>query len=147
MPDRLYTIGFRGKTAEAFFEALRVTDAARVIDIRSGNTSQLAGFTKRDDLRYFLQVILGIGYLYVPDLAPSQEILRRYREDHDWEAYREGFMQLLSDRKVTQTLDVTVFEPCSVLLCSEADATQCHRSLVAEHLRHAFWPNLQIVHL
>ncbi len=147
MPDRLYTIGFSGKTAQVFFEALRASQVTRLVDIRQANTCQLAGFTKRGDLSYFLQVILGVEYSHIPDLAPSREILRRYREHHDWQAYRDRFMQLLLERRVAETLDMTLFEPCSVLLCSEADASQCHRSLVAEHLRDTLWPNLQILHL
>ncbi len=50
---RVFTIGFTKKSAEAFFSALRRPGAKRVVDVRLNNVSQLAGFSKRDDLRYF----------------------------------------------------------------------------------------------
>ena len=51
----IYTIGFTKKSAEEFFEALRRSGAKHLLDIRLSNKSQLAGFTKRNDLRYFLK--------------------------------------------------------------------------------------------
>ena len=41
---------------------LREADADGVVDIRQNNTSQLAGFAKRDDLAFILETV-GIGYL------------------------------------------------------------------------------------
>ena len=55
---RIYTLGFSHKSAEEFFDILRESGVRRVVDIRRSNTNQLAGFTKKDDLRYFLRVIL-----------------------------------------------------------------------------------------
>lgn len=60
---RLFTIGFTKKTAEAFFTKLSKAGVKRVIDIRLNNVSQLAGFAKRDDLRYFLKTICNIDYI------------------------------------------------------------------------------------
>lgn len=54
---KLFTIGFTRKSAEQFFTVLSEAGVQRVIDIRLNNVSQLAGFAKRDDLRFFLKVI------------------------------------------------------------------------------------------
>ena len=51
----IYTIGFTQKTAEGFFDALKRAGIKRLLDVRLNNSSQLAGFAKRDDLRYFLR--------------------------------------------------------------------------------------------
>ena len=40
----------------------------RVVDVRLNNNSQLAGFSKKDDLAYFLQEIGGIEYFHLPNL-------------------------------------------------------------------------------
>lgn len=50
---KLFTIGFAKKSAEAFFTKLQQTGVKRLVDIRLNNVSQRAGFTKKDDLRYF----------------------------------------------------------------------------------------------
>ena len=52
----LYTIGFGKKTAQEFFTLLQKNEVRRVIDIRLNNVSQLAGYTKKADLAYFLRV-------------------------------------------------------------------------------------------
>ena len=72
---RLYTIGFTKKTARQFFEILKGAGVKKLIDIRLNNRSQLAGFTKKEDLEYFLQTICGVSYHHLPLLAPTQEIL------------------------------------------------------------------------
>ena len=53
----LYTIGFTQKSAERFFELIKKNQIEIVLDIRLNNRSQLAGFTKGDDLAYFLKEI------------------------------------------------------------------------------------------
>jgi uncharacterized protein (DUF488 family) len=59
-PIKLYTIGFTQKTAQKFFETLLNAGVTRIIDTRLNNISQLAGFTKRNDLEYFLLKIFSI---------------------------------------------------------------------------------------
>ena len=53
----------------------------RVVDVRLNNISQLAGFSKMDDLRYFLKSIGSIGYVHLPELAPTQEMLDKYKKE------------------------------------------------------------------
>ena len=79
----IYTIGFTKKSAKEFFEALRGSGAKHLLDIRLHNISQLAGFTKRDDLRYFLKQIVNIEYHEVPILAPEGSFLSEYRKTGD----------------------------------------------------------------
>jgi uncharacterized protein (DUF488 family) len=143
---RLFTIGFTKKTAEEFFATLSTAKVKTLIDVRLNNVSQLAGFSKRNDLEYFLRAICGIGYLQLPELAPTQEILDEYRKGgHDWANYESQFLALLKKRKVAQKLDRKVFDR-ACLLCSEDTAHQCHRRLVAEHLQKK-WGGVEIVHL
>ena len=51
---RLYTIGFTEKPAEKFFSLLRDHKVKKIMDIRISNASQLAGFAKGSDLKFFL---------------------------------------------------------------------------------------------
>ena len=50
---KVFTIGFTKKNAEQFFARLKQPGLQRVVDTRLNNISQLAGFTKKDDLRFF----------------------------------------------------------------------------------------------
>lgn len=142
---RIYTIGFTKTTAEAFFTRLKTAGVRRVIDVRLNNVSQLAGFSKRDDLRFFLDAICGAEYLHLPELAPTQLLLDSYRKiEHDWSQYATEFLNLMTSRQV-ESLDRALFNG-SCLLCSEADPEHCHRRLVAEYLRER-WGEAEIVHL
>ncbi len=143
MAATLYTIGFTKSTAEHFFERLRRAGVRRVVDIRLNNTSTLAGFTKRDDLPYFLRTILDAEYVHEPLLAPTPELLKAYQgKQLSWDDYVPRYLA----RRVAATLDGAVLTGPTALLCSEATAERCHRRLAAEHLA-AAWGGLQIVHL
>ncbi len=143
---RLFTIGFTKKTAEEFFFRLIRADVKRVVDVRLKNVSQLAGFAKRDDLRYFLKKIGGIDYFHRPDLAPTQEILDAFKKNKGhWADYERDFLKLLSIREIEREVTPELLnEAC--LLCSEEKPAQCHRRLVAEYLR-SKWGNVDIFHL
>lgn len=147
-PTPLYTIGFTQKRAEDFFELLRQHGVQRLLDVRANNTSQLAGFTKRDDLAYFLDRLLGVEYHHLPELAPTPEIRAMLKSGRGgWDAYEPRFRELLHERRVTERLGRSfITDAVCCLLCSEPTADRCHRRLVAEHLQHA-WPEIEIVHL
>ena len=51
---KLFTIGFTQKNAKQFFELLKANQIELLIDVRLNNKSQLAGFTKGNDLEYLL---------------------------------------------------------------------------------------------
>jgi len=143
---KIFTIGFTKKSAEAFFTKLKRAGVKRVVDVRLNNVSQLAGFTKRDDLRYFLRAICDIDYVHLPELAPTQEIMDDYKKHNgDWGLYERQFMGLLAARKVENRLDRKSFEG-ACLLCSEDKPAHCHRLLVAEYLKDK-WGNVQIEHI
>jgi uncharacterized protein (DUF488 family) len=143
----IYTIGFARKTASEFFGTLQRAGIRRVIDVRLHNTSQLAGFTKRDDLEYFLGAICKAAYQHEPLLSPTEEILDGYKKKAiAWEEYEGRFRALLEERRVEDALDRKSFAVPTALLCSEPTAGHCHRRLVAEHLA-AQWGDVKVVHL
>ena len=76
---KLFTIGFTKKSAETFFARLKRVGVKRLVDVRLNNVSQLAGFAKKDDLRYFAKAICNIDYVDCTDLAPTQEMLDAYK--------------------------------------------------------------------
>ena len=143
----IYTIGFTNKSAEEFFEALRHSRARHLLDIRLHNKSQLAGFAKRDDLRYFLGRILNMEYHEIPILAPEDSFLNEYRKTKDWAKFERNYLDLIRQRKVELHIDPTLFEDGAVLLCSEAKPDRCHRRLAAEYLARLGPADVSIVHL
>jgi len=143
---KVFTIGFTKKNAEQFFGRLKQPGLVRLVDARLNNISQLAGFTKKDDLRFFLRQIRNIDYLHMPELAPSQDILDDYKKNGgDWATYERKFLALMEKRRVEDKVSKdTINGGC--LLCSEPTPEHCHRRLVAEYLK-SRWGDLEIVHL
>jgi uncharacterized protein (DUF488 family) len=143
----IYSIGFTQKTAEWFFTRIKNAGIGRLLDVRLNNVSQLAGFAKRADLKYFLKQICGADYLHEPLLAPTQEMLDAYRgKAVSWEEYEAQFLALMAQRRIEHNLDRALFETPTVLLCSEPTAERCHRRLVLEYLREK-WGDVSISHL
>lgn len=143
---KVFTIGFTRTTAESFFTRLQKAGVKRVIDVRLNNVSQLAGFAKRDDLRYFLKALCGIEYAHRPELAPTQEMLDAYKKQKgQWTDYEKQFLELMKSRRIEETIPrETVDGAC--LVCSEDKPHNCHRKLVAEYLK-SKCGDLDIVHL
>ena len=143
----IYSIGFQRKPLSEFMRLLREAGVDAVIDIRLRNTSQLSGYTKRDDLAFLLREGFDIAYEHHPELAPTAEVLDAYRQDKDWAAYEERFKPLLVERQAEILgRDILTRHRSPCLLCSEPSPDQCHRRLVAEYWAEHI-PDLTIVHL
>ncbi len=143
----LTTIGFTQTTAEGFFGRLERAGVRRVVDVRLHTSSQLAGFAKAQDLAYFLKRIGGIDYRHAALLAPTDEVLKAYRQKQiSWAEYQRRFLDLIAERRIERQFDPAEFAD-ACLLCSEAKPHHCHRRLVAEYLRE-HWPvELTVAHL
>lgn len=143
---KIYTIGFTKKSAKTFFELLKNSGTTRVVDVRLNNVSQLAGFAKKDDLRYFLEKICNIQYIHQPLLAPTQEMLDEYKKNGgDWSTYEARFLDLMQKRKIEKEIPrEQIVDGC--LLCSEDKPHHCHRRVVAEYFKR-HWEDVDIAHL
>lgn len=144
----VFTIGFTKTPAADFFDKLKQAGVKRLLDVRLNNTSQLAAYAKRDDLKYFLKTICKASYEHEPLLAPTKKMLDDYKKyKGTWEQYEEEFLALMSDRKIESQVERATFESePTVLLCSELTAEHCHRRLVLDYLE-PVWPDLSVVHL
>jgi len=144
----VFTIGFTQTPAAEFFAKLKDAGVRRLMDVRLNNTSQLAAYAKRDDLKFFLRAICNADYVHEPLLAPTKEILDAYKKHKgDWQVYESQFMELMAERKIEQELDREELERTpTTLLCSEKTAENCHRRLVLEYL-HDKWGDVTAVHL
>ena len=149
---KIFTIGFTKKSAETFFTLLASAGVKRLVDVRLKNDSQLAGFSKKEDLRYFAKSICGIDYVHVPTLAPTADILDAYKKHKgDWGLYEQQFLELMRSRRIEETVSPDILEG-GCLLCSEEKPDHCHRRLVAEYLKEkwgdlANMVNIEIEHI
>lgn len=143
----IFTIGYTKKSLQRFIELLQEAEVDAIIDVRLRNTSQLAGFSKRDDLAFLLREGFGLEYEHRPDLAPTSEIMDAYKSGGDWEVYEREFRSLLADRNAEEAgrqVLASYRHPC--LLCAEPTADRCHRRLVVEWWQEHL-PDVEVKHL
>lgn len=143
---KLYTIGFTGKSAEKFFDLLKKAEVKKIIDTRINNVSQLSGFAKGTDLKFFAKEIGNISYEHDIDFAPTKDLLADYRSKKiTWQEYEKEYLNLLDLRKVKSKIEIQKLHK-NCLLCSEHTAEKCHRRLLAEYLQQSF-NDVEVIHL
>lgn len=130
----IYTLGFTQKSAAQFFELIKKNNIEILIDIRLNNKSQLAGFTKGNDLKYFLSEICQCKYKHCMEYAPTKDILDGYKKNViTWDNYVAQYNKLMTKRGDYKHFAISFSAYNNVcLLCSEPTAEQCHRRLIAE---------------
>lgn len=136
--DNIYTIGFTRKSAEVFFELLQKNQVEVLLDVRLNNTSQLAGFSKYPDIKYFLNKICGIEYISDVEFAPEEWILKDYKSKKiTWEQYVIHFDELMEKRNITDYIKMHysfLVDKKICLLCSEDKPDNCHRQIGRAHV-------------
>lgn len=144
---KIYTIGFTKKNAETFFKFIRNAEIKNLIDVRLNNVSQLSGFAKRDDLKFFLRELCGVDYVHAPELTPTKEILNPYKDGKiSWEDYEDKFLNLMAQRNIEKSIRPELLDQ-GCLLCSEHEPHMCHRRLVVDYLNKNSDLKLNVKHL
>ncbi len=139
---KIFTIGFSGKSPDAFIDVLNAVRVRAVWDIRLWRTSTHVQFYSGDSLA----AALGTIYEYHPEFAPTAEILSGYKDGRiTWPDYERVYRELLATRRPAAGISSDVLDRVC-LLCTEKSPLQCHRALAAEYIATQF-PNIEIVHL
>ena len=123
----LYTAGYEGLTIDAFIARLKQAGIDRVLDVREYPLSRKKGFSKNAFARDL--AAQGIAYEHNRSLGCPKPIRKQYKEDGDW----NELVCIAAQQRIC-------------MVCYEADARFCHRSLIAEAALE-LKPSLDIQHL
>ena len=156
---RIATIGVYEFDATSFIEALDESGVTKVFDVRQRRGVRGSRYAWANAQR--LQKLLAearIGYEYHPELAPDTELRHlQYRDDDRQGVGKRSRVRLAPEyvREYTEEiLDLVPLEPLirqvpvhgvAALLCVEATAQACHRSLVAGRLAERF--GFEVTHI
>ncbi len=127
----VYTAGYEGLLVDGFLNRLLRHGIKRVIDVRNNPVSRRYGFHGGTLSRLCSR--LGMEYAHFPDLGIPPEDRRDLKGPSDFMAlfrrYEEAVLPTreASVGKVASLLS----EKPGVLVCSESDPAQCHRSRLA----------------
>lgn len=157
--QRIATVGVYEFDGAGFIRTLDAAGVTQLIDIRQRRGVRGRQYAWANSLR--LQALLSdarIGYEYHPELAPDTELRHlQYREDDRQGVGKRSRVRLAPEyvRQYTEEiLDLVPLEPLirrlpvhgiGALMCVEATAQACHRSLVAARLAERF--GFEVVHL
>ena len=156
---RIATVGVYEFDPASFVAALDEARVTKVLDIRQRRGVRGARYAWANAQR--LQKLLAdarIGYEYHPELAPDTEMRQlQYRDDDRQGVGKRSRVRLAPEyvREYTEEiLDLVPLEPLigrlpvhgvGALLCVEATALACHRSLVANRLAERF--GFEVTHI
>ena len=127
----IFTAGYEGLTIDAFIARLKQAQIDKVLDVREYPLSRKKGFSKKAFAECLAAA--GISYEHSPPLGCPKPIRNRYKEDGDWSVYSRDFRTYIRTQdSVLSNLVSSVAEQRICMVCYEADASFCHRSLIAE---------------
>lgn len=142
----LCTIGFSQKNLQTFVELLEHNHVAKLIDIRLNNTSQLSGYSKKDDLQYIME-LRKIEYVHELLLAPTDDLVKAFRKKEiSSDTFEKRYLELLIERNIKEKIDEIIGNKTVCLLCSEHKPHHCHRRVLAEYIK-KYRKDVNIIHL
>lgn len=130
----VYTVGYEGRSIDAFLDHLLRSGIKRLVDVRKNAYSRKYGFTGSTLSRLCGHV--GVEYVHIPDLGVPKE----FRLDLTTPgALKKLFSYYDSTVLPSQSLALDrvaqmISDGPSALLCFEADPDHCHRGRVAARL-------------
>ena len=136
---RINTISAYETTASKIFGCLEEWKIDLALDVRLKNTNQLAGFTKRDDLAYFVKRLTGAEYKHDLLFAPAPTLFERYIHGNiDWDAYASAYRDDLRERNAIEQFFDRYGDKRSVALVGTATrARRSHAEVLKEMLEEA----------
>jgi uncharacterized protein (DUF488 family) len=153
------TVGVYEFDAASFIRSLESAAVSRIIDIRQRRGVRGPQYAWANARR--LQALLSearIGYEHLPELAPTTELRQlQYREDDRQGVgkrsrvrlspeYIRGYTSEILDHVPLESLvEGLPVHGIGALMCVEATAQACHRSLVAARLAERF--GFEVLHL
>ena len=128
---KLATIGYERETQPAVIQKLKDAGVELLIDVRAVASSRRAGFSKT-----LLSASLneaGIGYVHLRQLGtpkPGREAARKGKVAEMHEIFKAHMVEPAAQLELAKATEIAAGKK-TALLCYEADACGCHRTILA----------------
>lgn len=146
MTSTLATIGYEGASMRSFLAALTAARVELLVDVRAVSSSRRPGFSKTKLAANLAEA--GIDYLHFRDLGTPAEGRAAARAGRYDELERVFSRHLATDeaqRQLDDLIQIVRGGRRVCLMCFEADAAHCHRSMIAASVSEAL--PVKIMHL
>ena len=145
MAQNLFTVGYEGQSVESFISTLKAHCVEYLLDVREIPLSRKRGFSKsalRDHLTKNK-----IQYVHLRDLGSPKDVRHKLLADGDYEAFFKAYAaHLASQDEAVAEVRRLLGRTTICLMCYEADAEKCHRSLLAAELGDSADSSLEVIH-
>ncbi|MCL1795064.1 MAG: DUF488 domain-containing protein [Oscillospiraceae bacterium] len=133
----LFTIGYEGKTIEAFINILLQHGIKLLCDVRKNPLSRKFGFSK-GKLEHIAGTV-GIKYIHIPELGIESEKRSALETIEDYELLFEDYVQTLPylELHLDWIYSLLLSNIRIALMCYEEDAMMCHRHVIKNYIANA----------
>jgi uncharacterized protein (DUF488 family) len=133
----LFTIGYEGKSIEAFINALIQNGVKLLCDVRKNPLSRKFGFSK-SKLQHITGMV-GIQYIHIPNLGIESDKRSTLETAEDYEVLFDDYSNTLPTLEpyldwVYSLLRANIR---IALMCYEKDAAMCHRHVIRDYISNA----------
>ncbi|MCX7998296.1 MAG: DUF488 family protein, partial [Leptospiraceae bacterium] len=129
----LFTIGYEGKTIDAYINQLIQNNIQTLCDIRKNPISMKYGFSK--NLLKRITESAGIQYIHFPEMGIESVKRRTLHTEQDYKSlFHEYVTDVLSQNQKDQVFILNLLKEKKriALTCFEADPNFCHRLYAAQ---------------
>lgn len=138
--DRIFSVGYEGRSIDAFVALLEREGIERVADVRDNPWSRKPGFTGSTLQTHLFDA--SIDYVHLGDLGAPKQI--RDQAD-DGEAFLAAYRDHLDGQAdAVEELVEQAREATTAMMCLEADPAECHRQVIAKRLRERGWTVIDV---
>ncbi|MCL2813334.1 MAG: DUF488 domain-containing protein [Oscillospiraceae bacterium] len=133
----LFTIGYEGKSIEAFINSLIVNGVNLLCDVRKNPLSRKFGFSK-GKLEHITDTV-GIKYVHIPDLGIESDKRNSLETAEDYHTLFNEYAETLPtlERYLEQIYSLLKSNNRIALMCYEKDAVMCHRHVIRDYITNA----------
>jgi uncharacterized protein (DUF488 family) len=135
---KLATIGYEQETQPAVIQRLKDAGVELLIDVRAVASSRRAGFSKT-----LLAASLneaGIGYVHLRQLGTpkaGRDFARKGKIAEMHRIFEEHMAEPAAQVELAKATEIVRGDKKVALLCYEADAAGCHRTILANRISEA----------
>jgi uncharacterized protein (DUF488 family) len=129
----IVTIGYEGRNIDKFLSLLVENKVGKLIDVRKNPFSMKYGYSK-NQLMSALEK-LGISYLHLPELGIESDQRKNLTEKGAVELFRHYAQELGAKEEMLDSIKSLAKKEKVALMCFEAQATDCHRGVIAKRFR------------
>lgn len=146
MGTQLFTVGYEGKSLDAFLDHLEENAIGCLVDVREIAFSRKKGFSKTA-LSEALEG-RGIQYVHLKTLGSPTPLRKELKSGGDYEKFFRGMEKHLATQQegLEQAYDHVVRMRCC-LMCYENLAAMCHRKVVARKIKERDGNGLEVMHI